>query len=154
MVDFRRISDVFPRRIGLNVDVLALWNVSTADVLYGSSSVRKNGRTKLPRHLERLDAPIFGAVQRPLAADRLHRWSCGNGKRDVHLVDDALEAWTVILAARCSDRHLSARPSLAQHKSQPIQLCLSGLSPGKDAEVDNDAPVLGKHYGQLIAIRH
>ena len=37
---------------------------------------------------------------------------------------------------------------------QPIQLCLRGLPPGEDAEVDNDAPVLGEHYGQLIAIRH
>ena len=70
-----------------------------------------------PRHLERLDAPILGAVQRPLATDRLHRgWSWGIGKRDVHLVDDALEVSTIVLAAHCTDRHLSARSSFAQHK--------------------------------------
>ena len=110
--------------------------------------------SRLPRHLERLDGPIFSAAQRPLAADRFYRGRWGTGKRDVHLVDDALETLTVILAARCSDRHLSARSSFAQLKGQPIQLSLRGLSPGKDAEVDDDAPVLGEHYGQLIAIRH
>ena len=72
----------------------------------------------------------------------------------MHLVDDALEAPTIILAALCSDRHLSARSSLAEYVGQPIQLCLSGLSPGEHAEVDNDASVLGERYGQLVAISH
>ena len=37
---------------------------------------------------------------------------------------------------------------------QPIQLRLSGLAPGKDAEVDNDASLLNERYGQLIAVWH
>ena len=37
---------------------------------------------------------------------------------------------------------------------QSIQLRLSGLSPGKDAEVDNDASVLNERYGQLISVWH
>ena len=44
--------------------------------------------------------------------------------------------------------------ALAEHMGEPIQLCLSGLSPGEDAEVDNDASVLGERYGQLGAISH
>ena len=72
----------------------------------------------------------------------------------MHLVNDALKALTVLLATHCSDRHLSPGSSLPENKCQPIQLCLSGLPPGKDAEVDNDAPILGERCGELIAIRH
>lgn len=105
--------------------------------------------------VERLDAPILGAAQCPRVADRLHPVSRGTGKRDVHLVNDALRAPTVLLATRCSYRHLSPGSSLPESKGQPIQFCLSGLPPGKDAEVDNDAPIFGERRGELIAMdRH
>ena len=105
--------------------------------------------------VERLDAPILGAAQCPRVADRLHPVSRGTGKRDVHLVNDALRAPTVLLATRCSYRHLSPGSSLPESKGQPIQFCLSGLPPGKDAEVDNNAPIFGERCGELIAMdRH
>jgi hypothetical protein len=70
-------------------------------------------------------------------------------------VNDALNARTVLLATLCSYRHLSPGSSLPESKGQPIQLCLSGLPPGKDAEVDNDAPIFGERNGELIAMdRH
>jgi hypothetical protein len=78
--------------------------------------------------------------------------SRGTGKRDVHLVNDGLKAPTVLLATGRSDRHLSPGSSLAESKGQPIQLCLSGLPTGNDAEVDNDASIFGERCGELIAI--
>jgi hypothetical protein len=72
----------------------------------------------------------------------------------VHLVDDALEASNVLLAACCRDRHLSAGSSLPESQGQPINLCLSGFAPAQDAEVDDDAPVLGERNRELSSIHH
>jgi len=70
------------------------------------------------------------------------------------MVDYAIKFWTLVLAALRSDRHLSASASSAKSQSKPIQLCLSGFSSRNDAEVHNDASVLGERYWQLAAICH
>ena len=70
-------------------------------------------------------------------------------------MDDAFKVSGVVLAALGSDRHLGSGSGLAKRQSKPIQLSLSGLSPGNDSEVDNDAAVLGERDRELIAInRH
>lgn len=96
-----------------------LLEASTEGMSTAELGLRRN--RALSRHLERLDAPILGAAQCPLAADRLHsgRWGA-NRQSDAHLVDHALEARSVILSAFCSNRHLSANSSFAEYKGQPI----------------------------------
>ena len=70
-------------------------------------------------------------------------------------MDDAFEVSSVILAALGSDRHPRSGSGLAKRQGEPIQLSLSGLSPGEDPEVDNDAVVLGERDRELIVIdRH
>ena len=70
-------------------------------------------------------------------------------------MDDAFEVSSVVLATLGSDRHLRSGSGLAKRQSKPIQLSLSGLSPGKDPEVDDDAAVLGERDRELVAInRH
>ena len=106
------------------------------------------------RHLKRLDRPIVSAVKRPLTANRLQRWGRGARKHDVHLMDDALEAWAIVLAALCSDRHFSACSSFAKLQGEPIQLGLRRLSPGEDAEVHNEASILSEHDWKVGLFRH
>src|SRR5688572_29887108 len=67
-------------------------------------------------------------------------------------MDDAFEGSSVVLAALGSDRHLSSGSGFAKRQGKPIQLGLSGLSPGKNPEVDDDAVVLGERDRELIAI--
>jgi len=106
------------------------------------------------RHLKRLDRPIVSTVKRPLTANRLQRWGRGARKHDVHLMDDALEAWAIVLAALCSDRHFSACSSFAKLQGEPIQLGLRRLSPGEDAEVHNEASILSEHDWKVGLFRH
>ena len=87
-------------------------------------------RGRVSGHLERLDAPVLGAAQRPRAADRLYPDSRGTGERDVDLVDDALEPSTILLAAGCSDRQLTATSTLAEQRG-PADPSLLELPPAR-----------------------